>query len=108
MIDSLNVSFFNEQSAAELAPPSTDDPVSRNISIGAFISFYISNPELVKDVTVQLGKESTKGDYRSLKFSCVKEGGKYFLTMGNSFYELINNKVYIKQNIPVISLNTPT
>lgn len=99
-IDSLQISLRNIQTEDELVPLATTDKNYKEQEVEVSVSFYINDPQNVKTLTMKLEKEKVTGFSKVLTFEGIQQQDGVYLTIGNRFFQVQNNKVVMTHKVP--------
>ena len=99
-LDSLTLTTRNVQDGSDLLPLSPTDPDYKEPKVEVTIQFIIAHIEQLKNIEISFEKEKGKKDFKTFDLAYTVANGKSYLTIKDKFYEIVNAKVTINQEMP--------
>ncbi len=99
-LDSLTLTTRNVQDGSDILPLAPADPNYVEPRVQVTMQFVVKQIELLKTIEIAFETEKSKKDFKVFKLDYTVANGKSYLTIKNKFYEIVNSKVTITEELP--------
>lgn len=99
-LDSLTLTTRNVQDGSDILPLAPTDPNYVEPRVQVTMQFVVKQIELLKTIEIAFETEKGKKDFKVFKLDYTVANGKSYLTIKNKFYEIVNSKVTITEELP--------
>lgn len=100
VLDSLTLITRNVQDGSDLLPLAPTDPNYVEPKVEITMQFVVNNLQLLKTIEIIFETGKNKKDFKVFKLDYTVANGKSYLTIKNKFYEIVNSRVTITEELP--------